>query len=387
MMAEKVIRGISVLVVSIYVARYLGPEQFGILSYAISFVAIFSGIATLGLDNIVIRNIVRRPDQQDRIIGTAFSLKLIGSFILIAFVTVALQFTTTEFETKILVFIIACGMLFKTFNVVDFFFQAKVKAKYIAFSQLITVITSLSIQITLIVIKAPLMWFAVVIAFEYLLMGTALISMYYKDGMKIFKWKFRWTVAQSLIIDAWPLFLATLLNMIYLRIDQLMIKEMLTNELLGNYAAAVRLSEAWYIIPMTIAASFFPAVIDAKKDNEEIFRERMQFLFGMLFWGAVLISIPTMLLSDHIIHFLYGNKYVHSANVLRIHIWTCLFVFLYVASNKYLLTENLVLVVLFQTAIAAALNIILNLILIQNTALRVRLGQVLLHKCRRFLLY
>lgn len=364
MMAEKIIRGVSVLVVSIYVARYLGPEQFGILSYAVSFVAIFSGIGTLGLDNIVIRNLVRDPDNRDTILGTAFSLKIGGSVALIGIVLIAMGFTSAEFSTKILVFIISCGMLFKSLNVIDFFFQAQVKAKYITFSQLITVVISLSAQIALIIMKMPLIWFAGVIALENMIMGIALISMYLIEKRTISRWRFGKSVANSLLKDSWPLFLATLLNMIYLRIDQVMIKEMLTNELLGNYAAAVRLSEAWYIIPMTIAASFFPAVIDAKKDNDDIFKERMQFLFGLLFWSAIIISIPTVFLSEHIIHFLYGNKYIYSASVLRIHIWTCLFVFLYVASSKYLLAENLVLIVLFQTAVAAAINVVLNMILI-----------------------
>jgi O-antigen/teichoic acid export membrane protein len=176
--------------------------------------------------------------------------------------------------------------------------------------------------------------------------------------------RFNKKIAQNLLKDSWPLILSGMVIAIYMRIDQVMIKEMLGSESVGQYAAAVRISEAWYFIPMVIASSVFPAIINAKKISEELYYARLQQLYSFMVWLSIAIALPMTLLSDWVVHLLYGNQYQQAGNVLMIHIWSGVFVFLGVASGKWLLNENLQIFSTINTSIGAILNIFLNYIFI-----------------------
>ena len=123
--AEKILRMVVGLFVGIWVARYLGPEQFGLFSYAQSFVGLFTAFATLGLDGIVVRELVKDKSRRDELIGSAFWLKLIGAFVVLIILAIAIHFTSNDSYTNYLVFIIASATIFQSFNVVDFYFQSK----------------------------------------------------------------------------------------------------------------------------------------------------------------------------------------------------------------------------------------------------------------------
>jgi len=360
MMLERVIRGVSVLVVTVYVARYLGPGRFGLLSYAISLVAIFAMIGLLGLDSIVVRNLVQNPSDRDRILGTAFALKVSGAIIAILMVVVTLQIASNETYTKALVTIVAIGILFKSLNVIEFYFQATVKGRRIAFSQLCAVTISTAFQICLVFMNAELIWFACALAFENLLLGLFFLIMYRKEEGHIKNWRWDSTIAKDLIGDSWPLLFSSLMVMLYMRIDQIMIKEMLDVEAVGNYAAAVRLSEALYFIPLAIVASLFPAVINARKVDYKLYIDRLKQLYTLMFWMAIVIAIPTVIISKYAIEIFFGSEFSAAVSVLKIHIWACVFVFLGIANQKYLLVENLVLILFYQTIIGSMMNIFCN---------------------------
>jgi len=151
---------------------------------------------------------------------------------------------------------------------------------------------------------------------------------------------------------------------IYMKIDQVMIKEMLGAEQVGLYAAAVRLSEAWYFVPMAITSSVFPAIINAKKQSEVLYYQRLQKLYDLMVWLAVAIALPTTFLAPWVIRVLYGEAFLPAAGVLSIHIWAGVFVFLGVASGKWLLTENYTRIAFYRTFIGAIVNVVLNIILI-----------------------
>jgi O-antigen/teichoic acid export membrane protein len=134
LLCEKILRMSVGLFVSIWVTRYLGPDQFGLYSYVISFVGIFAVISTLGLDQIVVKTLVRDKEREGEILGTAFGLKLIGGFTAISFIAIAASISTDDATTINLIMIVASATIFQSFNVVDFFFQGKVLNKYVALS-------------------------------------------------------------------------------------------------------------------------------------------------------------------------------------------------------------------------------------------------------------
>lgn len=364
MLGEKIIRILLNLFVAIYVARFLGPEKFGLLNYAISFVVLFSSFATLGLDGVVVRNLLESQRDRDFILGSAFVLKLCGSVLLIGLVYYSLMFTSADSHTIRMVCIISAGMIFKSLGVIDFFFQSTVQAQLNTFSQFCSAVISSFYQLVLIFHHAPLIYFAWAIVLENFTLSIAQLATYIYKNNSIFRWRWSLRCAAELLRDSWPLFLSGIMIMVYMRIDQVMIKEMLSFEMVGNYAAAVRISEAWYFIPMAITASVFPAVMNAKKMDTSVYFERVQLLFDLLCWIAILIAIPITFLSDTGIRILYGEKYQLAGEVLKIHVWSGIFVFWGVASSKYLLAENLVMISFFQTAMGCIANILLNFLFI-----------------------
>jgi len=366
LMGHRVLSMVVALFVGVYVARYLGPERFGLLSYAGSFVGLFTALATLGLDGIMVRELVRTPGRRDELLGTAFWLKAGGAILMWIGIAAAIPFTHNDTQTNILIIIIAFAVILQAFNVIDFSYQAEVKSKFVVYAHLVQLVVSSITKLIFIWIAAPLVWFACIFLLDAVVHAVGLTAMYLKNTARIWDWKWRWETAKQLLKDSWPLILSGVMVSIYMKIDQVMIKEMLDAERVGYYAAAVKLSEAWYFVPMAITSSVFPAIINAKKQSEELYYERLQKLYNLMVWLAVAIALPTTFLAPWVIRVLYGDAFLSAAGVLSIHIWAGVFVFLGVASGKWLLTENLQVFSTINTTIGAIVNIALNYILIKN---------------------
>jgi len=364
LMGERILRMAVSLFVGILVARYLGPERYGLLSYANSFVGIFIVLGTMGLDDIIVRELVKTPEQQEKILGSSFLLKLVGTLLMWMAILAAVPFTKNDFQTNILIIIIAFGAVFQAFNVIDFNFQAKVKSKFIVHAQFVQLIISSIVKIILVVNETPLIWFASVYCLDAIVLAMGLIFVYFYNGNNIFHWKWSFETSKYLLRDSWPLMFAGVVVSVYMKIDQVMIKEMLGAKEVGLYAAAVKLSEAWYFLPLAITSSLFPAIINAKLYQKEDYFQRLQKLYDLMVWIAVAIALPTAILSPWIVELLYGNEYLESSSVLIIHIWSGIFVFLGVASSKYLLAENYIKKTFYRTFVGALLNIIMNYYLI-----------------------
>jgi len=364
LLGEKLLRMTVGLFVGIWVARYLGPEQFGLFSYTQSFVALFIAFSTLGLDSILIRELVKDESERDQLLGTAFVLKLIGSFIVLLFLWVVLILQAEDSYTSLLIFIIASATILQSFNVIDFYFQSKVLSKYVAFCNVFSLLLSSIIKVFLIFNEAPLLAFVYIILFDNAVLASGFIYFYVNRKLSICNWVFKKSIAVYLLKNSWPLILSTLVISMYMKIDQVMINGMLGSYEVGQYAAAVRISEVWYFIPMVIASSLFPAIINAKKTSEKLYLSRIQHLFDLMAWLAIIIAIPMSFLSDWLILLLYGKEYSEASGVLMLHIWSAVFVFLGVASSKWFVTEGLQKHSLYRTTTGVILNVGLNLILI-----------------------
>lgn len=219
-------------------------------------------------------------------------------------------------------------------------------------------------KIYLILSQAPLIYFAWAVVFDSVVLALGYVYFYFTKGSLKSFLNFQKSTAVSLLKDSWPLILSGLVIMIYMRIDQVMIKEMLGAEAVGQYAAAVRISEAWYFIPVVISSSLFPAIINAKKQSEELYYKRLQRLYDLMVWLAIAVALPMTFFSDWVVNLLYGNPYKQAGRVLMIHIWAGVFVALGVASGKWYIAENLQLLSFWRTFYGMLSNIILNYILI-----------------------
>lgn len=352
--------------VGVYVARYLGPANFGLYSYALSFVGLFAAITSLGLDSIVVRELVKDENKRDKLLGTSFVLKIIGSFLVIVIISVAVRFTSNDNFTNLLIYIVAIGTIFQSFNVVNFYFQAKVLSKYTVYAQIFTSIMCAAIKLVLIYFDMSLIYFAIVNLLQSVILASGLVVMYIKQKSSLFNWSLDFGLAKNLLKDSWPLILSGIAISIYMRIDQVMIKNMLDAEAVGNYAVAVRLSEVWYFIPVIITNSLFPAIINAKKISEELYYERLQKLYDLMVWLSIGIVLPMTLLANNIVRILFGNQYQYAAGVLKIYIWAGVFVFFGCAWSKWIITENQQKVIICSHIISMPINIMLNIILIKK---------------------
>jgi O-antigen/teichoic acid export membrane protein len=341
LLGEKILRMTLGLFVGVWVARYLGPEQFGLFSYAQSFVALFAAFATLGLDGIVVRELLKDESQRDKLLGTAFILKLLGAFVVLSLLAVAVFFQSNDYQTNSLIFIVGSATVFQSFNVIDFYFQSKVLSKYVVYSNVASFFLSSIIKVILIFNEAPLIYFAYVILFDNLVLACGFIYFYFDNKLSIFNWSYDKHKAKSLLKDSWPLILTGIAVSIYMKIDQIMIKEMLSTAEVGYYAAAVRLSEAWYFVPVVISTSLFPAILNAKKNNIKLYYLRLQNLFDLMVVMSLIVALLVMFLSDWIVILLFGTDYAAASTVLTIHIWAGLFVSLGLCRGKWILAENL----------------------------------------------
>ncbi|KFJ42454.1 flippase [Francisella philomiragia] len=376
-------RMLAALVVGIWVARYLGPEKFGVLNYASSFVALFSVLTTLGLDGIVVRELVKDPSKSNTILGSAFGLKFIGFFALLIILSSVLYLTDESIYTKSIIFIVALSTMMQSFNVLDFYFQSQVKSKFVAFANLISLIISSITKIILILCGAKLIYFAAVVVLDSFTLSIGFIYFYQSKRFgNIKKWRFKFAVAKSLLRDSWPLILSGLAVSIYMNIDQVMINHMLGAEEVGQFAAAVRISTVWYFVPVVICSSLFPAIINAKKVSEELYYARLQRLYDLMVWMAIAIALPMTFMSDWVVNLLYGQQYNQAGSVLMIHVWAGVFVSLGVASGRWLLIENMQKISFYRTAYGCLVNIVLNIFLmprygVQGAAIATLISQII----------
>ena len=227
LIAEKIIRLVVGLFVGVWVARYLGPEQFGTLSYAQAFVGLFGAVATLGMDGVVIKHLVKDEGNSDLLLGTAFTLKLLSAMVALVFIGIVAVTTSNDNKDIIIITIIASALVFQSLNVIDFYFQSKVLSKYIVLVNLISQLIVSMIRIALILTNAPLIAFAYVIMFDAIILAVGYIYVYKHKNLSFRQWKFNKLTASEILKYSWPLALSGIVISIYMKIDQVMIKEML----------------------------------------------------------------------------------------------------------------------------------------------------------------
>ncbi|MCU7837320.1 MAG: flippase [gamma proteobacterium symbiont of Taylorina sp.] len=361
---EQAVRLGTALVVGVLVARYLGPEAFGELNFAISFAGLFAAFSTLGLDNLVVKKLVRDTENVEKILGTTFALKLLGALLGFIFVSLFLQLPQIKANDSI-VYIIAAIAFFQASNNIDFFFQAKTKNKYVARVKMVQTSLFALTRIVLIVIESDLIWFAWAYLLDAIVLALGLLFVFYKHSHYSFSsWRWDQSLAVSLLKSSWPLILSSLVISVYMKIDQVMLQYFIGLPAVGLYAAASRLSEIPYVIPIIIVTALFPAIINARKTSPALYEKRMRHLYSLMFTIALLVILPVTFLSDWIIGFLYGIEFSGSAEVLQIHIWTCIFVFWGLAMSRWVLAEKLQKTEFYYQFAGMVTNIILNTILI-----------------------
>jgi O-antigen/teichoic acid export membrane protein len=269
-------------------------------------------------------------------------------------------------DESLAILIAFCGLaaLFKSFNIIDSYFQSRVQSKYVVHVQNICLLISAGVKILLILLKLPVIYFALALALDALFLAIGLVFIYHrKASQKIILWQFNIGRAKSLFRQSWPLILSAVMVSLYMQIDLVMLKTK-GSEAVGIYSAAARISEAWFFIPVAIVTSVFPAIIHARKTDLPRYNKRLQNLYDLLVGLSLPVALVISVGANTIITILYGNQYNGAGLMLAIHIWSGIFVFLGSASSQYLLAEGYTVISFKRTAIGAIVNILLNIWLI-----------------------
>ena len=353
------------LIVGVWVARYLGPTDFGTFNYLLATIGILTPFASLGLESMVVKELVENPGRAKIIMSTAITLRLLSGLIAFA-VCAAIFFVLKKDEpyTLYVGIILALTLLAQALISIELYYQSKVASRVAVISQSIAYIIANILKIVLILSNASLIAFAVVTALEMTLGGLFMLYSLKKFSNQTLTLQLDKPLAKDLMARGWPLIFSGFMIMIYMRIDQVMLGEMVNDDEVGMYSAALKISEIWYIIPTIICNSFFPSIIDGKKLSQKIYFRKFQNLFDILFVISLTIAIGVTIFSKDIVHILYGEQYSNASIILTIHIWSAVFVFLGVGATNFFIIENLQNKTFTRTALGAVLNIILNLILI-----------------------
>jgi PST family polysaccharide transporter len=353
------------IVIGIWMARALGPVKFGQFSYALAFVALFASIASLGLDRVVVRDLVNTPEAASQILGSALLLKLVGSLLAISLCTGSIYLVNPDDSLlQVLVAVISLGMFFQSFDVIDFWFQSRVASKYVVIARLPSLLIFTAVRIFLILGALSLTLFAWAQALEVLFAAIGLIVVYTCLGERITDWRPLYTQALALTRECWPLILAGLSVMLYMKVDIVMLGKMSGDRSAGIYSAATRLSEGVYFIATIIVSSVVPMLLRARARGSGQYLLGLFRLYILMVRISLAIAMPLAVASPFLIQLLFGADFSEASTVLRVHIWASIAVFLGVASSQYLTNEGLQKLSLYRTLIGLLINILLNLFLI-----------------------
>lgn len=370
LMLERVVNMTIRFFVGVWVVRYLGPEQYGVYSYALSFVGLFTALTTLGLDGIVIRNLSSEEWSEEEVMGTAFGLR-IGAAVLTMIVVAATIFSVNdEWITQIAVLVVSGHLVFKSADIFKLWFQSEIKSKYPVWVRSGVVVVNSAIQVAFILLGLPVLAFLALFLVQSGLKagGSYLMYRFVSEGGSA-NWTFQWRAARTMMQDAWPLIFAGLSVSVYMKIDQVMLGEMVGESAVGVYATAVKISELWYFIPTAIAGSVFPKVVSSKQNaSAEVYRERMQAFYDAVALLGYVIIVPVTLSAGPLIELLFGVEYVEAASILQVHIWAFLFVAIGTAQGKWLVTENFTRFAMFTAVLGGLANVGLNVLLIPSYA-------------------
>lgn len=350
------------LIVGIAVARYLGPEMYGIIAFATAVYTLLVIIVSLGIDDIIMKDMLQHEERQGSIQGSALFVKSAAAFLVygIIFIYFLINYSGEKLYS---VLIITGAVLFQPLSVFSCIFLINAQAKYTSIARMISYTLSSLLKIILIIFKAPVTYFAFAVFIDYAVLYLTVILMYKYKKYTVSGWHIDISYIKYILKSAVPLFAAVLFYTFYQKVTVIIISSMYSDYASGIYSAAARLTEIWYLVPAVLMTAFYPAVVKAKQISEEEYNKRIKTLFYVTTIPFILMAFFAALLSPFIIKILYGEKYIQSSIVLTLTIWSVPFISFYVISSKCFILENKVKHLLLRSALSFILIIFLSCIL------------------------
>lgn len=360
--ACKLLQSVIGLCISFLTARYLGPSNYGLISYASSLVAFVLPIAQLGLKNTLVQEITGEPENEGRILGTAISFSVASSvFCILGVVAFSAVANFGDVETVVIVALYSINLVFQAVDLVQCWFQAKLFSKYSSIASLIAYVIVSFYKVYLLVASKSVYWFAVSTSVDYFLIALLLMLLYRSKGGR--KFCFDWALGKRMLEKSKHYIVTGLMVAIFAQTDKIMLKGMIGEAATGNYSVAVTVASVSSFVYIAIIDSFRPVIFSAV-ENKEKFELNLKRLYSIVIWLSLLQCVVTSVFAEFIIDILYGEEFASAANILRAVVWFITFSYLGSIRNIWILAKNKQKYLWVINASGAALNVILNLVLI-----------------------
>jgi PST family polysaccharide transporter len=365
MLLERGVRLALGLAVGVLVARYLGPDRFGELSYALAVFAIAGAVAGLGLDGVAVRDLVGEPGTAHETLGTCFGLRVCAALCAAALATgVGVGLRGFDSPPVLLIAILSISLFFQAFDVIDLWFQSRLESGYVAAARTVAFVAGAAGRLVLVLISAPLAAFAWIMVAETALAAAALLAAYRARGASVRLWRMRFARTIELIRDGWPLFVSAAVVTVYMRVDQIMLGQLAAMSEVGNYNIAARMVEMVYLLPTVLSASLLPSIVNARHAGAKQYRNRVQLASDVMVWVSLASAVLLSLLARPLVGLLFGAHFGVAGDALTILAWTPAAVFFGILRQKWLIAENRVKDGLLLELIGVAVNVTANLFLI-----------------------
>lgn len=349
------------LFIGVWIARYFGPENFGKFNYANSLVLLFATILPLGTEGLIVRDLVKAERENEELLSSSLLLHLISGIILFC-LAICLLYILKYSDTMTFYFgvILASPMLFRFLSVPRYYYEARTEIKYVVTIENISFLFFSLFRIILLYYKFSILYFIFSFFLEAIFSYLSIFLFYFYQRKVIdFKLVSLASAFQSLK-EAFPILVSTLSIVIYMKVDQLMIGSMLGDSSIGIYSVGVKLSEFWYFIPMGLASSVFPTLVSKRQKSRLDYLEFLKALHIILIFISILMALIVQWIGKDLVIYLYGNPYALASDVLKIYIWSGIFVFIGVAGGNYFLIENKQGFVLLKSLSGLLVNVLLN---------------------------
>lgn len=335
----RIVQAILGLIISMIMARYLGPSNFGLLNYAMSVAAFALPVMRLGLTSILVQEFISEPDREGEILGTSIVLSFFSAIVCIIGVNLFVLFANAgEKDTLIVCALYSSILLFQVFEVFNYYFQARLQAKYSSIIALIAYGVVSVYKLYLLITQKSIYWFAIANTLDYLVIAIGLIIIYRKRCGK--KLSFNKVRAQKLLSISKFYIISDLMIIIFAQTDRVMLKAMIDNAATGYYSAAIACAGMTQFVFGAIIDSMRPMIFAGKKMSEEKYKLNLARLFSIITYLSLVQSMLMTALAPIIIKVLYGEQYLAAVSALQIVVWYTTFSYLGSARNIWILAEG-----------------------------------------------
>lgn len=363
LIAERIGSLVLSLVVTLAVARHLMPEAFGQLSYLLALVSLVAPLMALGLNSIVSREVLSRPNKYHIIVGSSVAVRLIAG-LGVAPVAIGLGYIYLPGDNSHLFAFLILSSVFNAALVVEFWLQAHTANRYASMVRLGSLLVFSAARVMAVFSEADLATFVYLSGLELMCVAVLYMMVYHRHGGGVGQLRASWPEVGRLVRDSRWLLLSGFAAVVYLKVDQVMLGLMVDHKAVGIYAAAARISEVWYFFPAAVVTSFFPKLLTSRSSDLKLYASDLQKLNDALLYSALAVALAVSVSAGWLLPFMFGPAYEASIPVLVIHVWVGLFVFMRALLSKWFIAENLLKLSMLSQVLGALVNVALNVWLI-----------------------